>query len=52
MPKMKSHRGLKKRVKLTGNGKNKKGKSRSASIDKANLPAVKHNIKLCEKIIE
>ena len=30
MPKMKSHRGLKKRVKLTGNGKNKKGKSRSA----------------------
>lgn len=39
MPKMKSHRGLKKRVKLTGNGKNKKGKSRSAYIDKANLPA-------------
>ena len=26
MPKMKSHRGLKKRVKLTGNGKIKKGK--------------------------
>lgn len=45
MPKMKSHRGLKKRVKLTGNGKNKKGKSRSAYIDKANLPAVKKDYK-------
>ena len=45
MPKMKSHQGLKKRVKLTGNGKNNKKKSRSAYIDE-------HNIKLCEKIIE
>ena len=44
MPKMKSHRGLKKRVKLTGNGKNKKGKSRSGYIDKADLPIVKKRL--------
>ena len=48
MPKMKSHRGLKKRVKLTGSGKirkNKRGKNSSNYVDKANFPGVKKLLK-------
>lgn len=47
MPKMKSHSGLKKRVKQTKSGKvkrNKKGSTRSAYVEQADMAAVKKGL--------
>jgi|GEM_PF-1878596 len=47
MPKMKSHSGLKKRVKQTKSGKvkrNKKGSASSAYVAQADMPAVKKGL--------
>jgi len=47
MPKMKSHSGIKKRVKLTKNGKAKrhnKGKNGSNYVDHVDMPAVKKGL--------